>query len=227
LSFFGDTKNGHIQSGFPGISLANNALKLNEKGDWMKKQLLLSMILVLCVCVGLSQAEGTVGFLFKSGSISSVGMSFDLSKRLTLRPSFGFRSSTTETLTDYLGGSDITRTHNLYNLNLGLFYHFLKKKDLSVYTGLELGYSHEKVENESCLYGVCATLADDFDGYNGNLILGLRYKLNKHLAIFGEMSLGYQRYEGTDAIQGQNFDLEVKYNYWDLGRSGFGIILYL
>ena len=196
----------------------------------MKKKLLLCLLVILGVSFGFSQDKGNVGFLFKSGSINSVGLSFNLSDSLTLRPSFGFSTGKDEREYDTVVGGTIdtvntTTKSTYYSVNLGLFYHFLKKNHLSAYTGLDVGYSHEKNDGEICVAGVCGFENVKSRGYNGNIIMGLQYNLNKHLAVFGEVGFGFRQYK----IDNDEDFMPVyfKSTNWSLGRSGFGIILYL
>jgi hypothetical protein len=55
----------------------------------LKQKLLLFFLMVLCVSFVFSQETGKFGFSFKTGSNYDVGMIFNLSDRVTLRPSFG------------------------------------------------------------------------------------------------------------------------------------------
>ena len=190
----------------------------------MKKKFLLGALVILFVGFGFSQDTGKIGFLFKTGSTSSVGLSWNVSKTLTLRPSFGFQSEKVEEVSNgyQIEGSP---KNSSYNTSLGLFYHFLQKESFTAYTGLELGYLYQKIEGRLCSSEICYTVTEKVHGFIGSLILGLQYNLNKHLAVFGEVGLGYQHTKADlEFIDAKN---ETKNTYWDLSRSGFGIILYL
>ena len=187
----------------------------------MKQKLLLCSLVILCVGFGFAEEAGKFGFLFKSSSIHSVGLSFNLTDRVTLRPSFGFSTNKNE----YESQNSADTKNNLYSVDLGLFYHFLKKDRFTAYSGLEVGYSHQKFERE--ISGV--VIQDSVEkksGYMGNAIIGLQYNFNKHLAVFGEVAFGYQKteYEYNEPII---ISYPAESITWGLSRSGFGIILYL
>lgn len=190
----------------------------------MKKKFLLCSLIILFVGFGFSQETGKIGFLFKTGSTSGVGLSWNLTESLTLRPSFGFQTQKVDEESNGYQFDDSPKSSS-YNTSLGLFYHFLKKDSFTAYTGLEFGYLYHKRDGRSCSSEICYTITEKTNGFSGNLILGLQYNLNKHLAVFGEFGLGYQRTKSDLEIM--DTKNETKNTYWDLSRSGFGIILYL
>jgi long-subunit fatty acid transport protein len=185
----------------------------------MKKKLLLASLVILCVSFGFSQETGKFGFFFKAGSSYSVGLTFNLSDRVTLRPSFGFHTTKAE-----LEG-DTPEKESGYSLDLGLFYHFLKKDRFSAYTGLEMGYTHQTGDYNVCYSDICGTQEQTENGYLGNLILGFQYNFNKHVAVFGEVGFGF--WKRTVDFQDVLIQGTYKLTSWSLNRSGFGIILYL
>jgi len=191
----------------------------------MKQKLLLCSLVILCVCFGFTEETGKFGFFFKAGSSYSVGLTFNLSDRVTLRPSFGFSSNKSE----YESESAQDTKENSYSMDLGLFYHFLKKDHFTAYSGFEAGYTYRNRESETDGASSIYTLAvRKSRGYRGNAILGFQYNFNKHLAVFGEIAFGFL-IEKTD-FDSQNLliiSYPSKYTSWSLSRSGFGIILYL
>ena len=191
----------------------------------MKQKLLLISFMILCVSIAFSQETGKFGFFFKAGSSYNVGLTYNLSNRVTLRPSFGFSSNKSE----YESESAQDIKENSYSMDLGLFYHFLKKDHFTAYSGFEAGYTYRNRESDTDVSSSIYILAvRESRGYRGNAILGFQYNFNKHLAVFGEIAFGFLK-EKTE-FDGQNLlviSYPSKYTSWSLSRSGFGIILYL
>ena len=171
----------------------------------MKQRLLLFFLMILCVGFGFSQEKGKFGILFKSSSSYYVGLKFNLSDKITLRPTLGFSSDKIEKESPQGPDSVVELDSKQYKVGLGLFYYFLKKNQFSAYIGPELGYFHQT--------------QTDFDRYDANIIFGLQYNLNKHLAVFGEVGFGYSKSKSAARQKEQTS--------WGVSQSGFGIILYL
>jgi len=189
----------------------------------MKQKLVFLALMILCVGFVFSQETGKFGFFFKAGSYNSVGLTCNLSDRVTLRPAFGFYTAKIEWEEDI---PERDEKENGYSLDLGLFYHFLKKNHFTAYTGLEMGYTHQKGEMDLCYSGICGTYEETENGYMGDLVFGFQYNFNKHLAVFGEIGFGFlkQKVEFVDSLENQD---SYKRTSWSLERSGFGIVLYL
>lgn len=190
----------------------------------MKQKLLFFSLLILCVSFGFSQETGKFGFFFKAGSSNSVGLTFNLSDRVTLRPSFGFSSIKIE----YESESAQDIKENSYSMDFGLFYHFLKKDHFTAYSGFEAGYTYRNREGETDSSIIYTLAVRKTRGYRGNAILGFQYNFNKHLAVFGEIAFGFWK-EKVD-FDNQNLLINPSpgtSTSWSLSRSGFGIILYL
>jgi hypothetical protein len=188
----------------------------------LKQKLLLFSLIILCVCFVFPQETGKFGFFFKAGSSNSVGLTFNLSDRVTLRPSFGFHTIKAEWEDEV---PERNEKENGYSLDLGLFYHFLKKTRFSAYSGLEVSYTHLSSEYNVCYNDICGTREQTENGHRGNLILGFQFNFNKYLAVFGEIGFGFSKY--TVDYQDMLTQGTYKYTKWSLSRSGFGIILYL
>ena len=203
----------------------------------MSKKILLCMFLVVFSIAGFAGENGKFGLLFQADSIYSIGASFQLSQRLSLRPTFGFNNSTR----DYEDApelfSDYSTDNKNYRAALGLFYHFLEKKDISIYGGIEFGYNYGKsklsapfdtyVNGEYVFDENTEIKTETFDGIAGNLIFGVSHKIGKKIALFGEIGFGYikNKYEGKGNDSFYEYTSED--TYWSLNRSGIGIIFYL
>jgi hypothetical protein len=180
--------------------------------------------MILCVSIAFSRETGKFGFFFKAGSSSSVGLTFNLGDRVTLRPSFGFSSNNSE----YESESAQDIKEYSYSMDLGLFYHFLKKDHFTAYSGFEAGYTYRNRESETNGISIYTLAVRKSKGYRGNAILGFQYNFNKHLAVFGEIAFGLLK-EKVDFDNQNNLIIlaPTKSTSWGLSRSGFGIILYL
>ena len=190
----------------------------------MKQKLLLISFMILCVSFVFPRETGKFGFFFKAGSSYNVGLTYNLSNRVTLRPSFGFSSKNTE----YESETAQDIKENAYSLDLGLFYHFLKKDHFTAYSGFEVGYTYQNRESENDSSIMHTLTVWKSEGYRSNAILGFQYNFNKHLAVFGEIAFGIWK-EKVD-YDGQYPAIHpspAKSTSWSLSRSGFGIILYL
>ncbi len=181
----------------------------------MKSKVLLLTLLFLLAVSGSAQEKGTFGLLFKASAANSVGASYELSDSLSLRASLGFDSYKIESMVYTPYTYDSSTKHNRYNASLGLFLYFLKKKDMALYGGLEAGYTHYKQ------YDI-----NDHDGYQGDVILGVRHKIGKNLAVFGELGLGFTSSKWDESGFGGTI-LQQESTRWNLKRSGIGLVFYL
>lgn len=181
----------------------------------MKSNVLLVVLMLVLAASGTAQEKGTLGLLFKTGGVNSVGASYELSDTLAIRASLGFDSYKAESEIYLPYSLEATNKQNSYNASLGLFLNFLEKKDLTLYGGLEFGYTYYK-QNE----------IEDYDGYQGDAILGVRHKIGKHLAVFGELGLGFTSTK-MDDIRYDGTMFQQESTRWNLKRSGIGIVFYL
>jgi len=186
------------------------------------QKVLFCSLLILLVGFGFSQTQdsGKFGFSFKSGPSNDIGLYFKISDNISFRPSLGFTSSKAE---EDSGEPDKTTQ---YSANLGIFYHFLKKNNFHMYSGLEVAYVHQKLTANSLNSQNDSLYERKTNGYSGDIILGLQYYFNKHLAIFGEVAFGYLKQE-ADYHSTYVSEITSTETSWNLSRSGFGIILFI
>jgi len=182
--------------------------------------------MILCVSFVFSQETGKFGFFFETGSSSSIGLTFNLSDRVTLRPSFGFLFNKSE----YESVNNPDRKSHSYSGDLGLFYHFLKKDHFTAYSGFEAGYTYgtQEIEFEDVSNNFYSLVPKKSRGYRGNVILGFQYNFNKHLAVFGEAAFGFWKEKAElDSENVLSSAYPIRSISWSFSRSGIGIILYL
>ena len=201
----------------------------------MKSKVLLVVLLFLLAAAGLAQEKGDVGFLFKAGGIKSAGVSYELSETMTLRASLGLSTYSSETEIQYLFYEKRLRDMDEYNVSLGLFFELVEKKDLSLYSGVEVGYAYSSTEYtvspENANSGLIVSLSSEGrnkgNAYSGNLILGVRQKIGKKIAVFGEIGFGVLKRETRDTSIEGILRHTSETNRWNLSRSGIGVVFYL
>lgn len=201
----------------------------------MKSKALLVVLLFLLATAGLAQEKGDVGFLFKAGSIKSAGVSYELSETMTLRASLGLSTYSSETEIQYLSFEKRLRDMDEYNVSLGLFFDLVQKKDLSLYSGVEVGYAYSSTEytvspenaNSGLIISPISEGRNKGNAYSGNLILGVRQKIGKNIAVFGEIGFGVLKRETRDTSLEGILRYTSETNRWNLSRSGIGVFFYL
>ena len=204
----------------------------------MRSKIVLFVLLFTVTFFGLAgEKDKNVGLLFKTGSINNVGAVFQVSNRVSLRATLGFSTHDAATETTSLLQNSYTQEMKKYNAALGLFYHFREKENLSLYSGLEIGYDYDIVDtsNKATYQIIDGSIIFDpvavrnrnkRHGCAGNVILGVKYRLGKRLAIFGEIGFGFDKTGANNKTDGiSTYDAE--YTDWNLRRSGVGIIFFL
>jgi len=203
----------------------------------MRLKISLFLLMFTVSVFGFAGEKENVGLLFKTGAASNVGAVFQLSERFSLRTTLGFstQDATVET-TSLFQGSYTQDTKN-YTAALGFFYHFREKEKLSLYSGLEIGYNHTVVDSLDkisyqiidgvVIFDPVATQErDKRHGYTGNVILGVKYRLGKRFALFGEIGFGIEKSKMNNKSDGTTI-YDAEYTDWNLKRSGIGIIFFL
>jgi len=203
----------------------------------MRSKIGLFLLVFTASVFGFAGEKENVGLLFKTGAASNVGAVFQLSERFSLRTTLGFSTQDAAVETTSLFQGSYTQEMKNYTAALGLFYHFREKEKLSLYSGLEFGYSHTVVDSSDkisyqiidgvVIFDPVATQErDKRHGYTGNVILGVKYRLGKRFAIFGEIGLGFEKSEANNKSDGISI-YNAEYTDWNLKRSGIGIIFFL
>lgn len=200
-------------------------------------QLFLLVLLGLMFSVsGFAGEKEGLGLLFKTGPVKSVGVSYELSDFTTLRATFGFDSYTAETEIHHLYVTKYDTDSTGYDVSLGLLFSLIKKNNLTLYAGFEAGLHSKNREERVSPYETAGgvtpyyeeyTETKEINGYSGNLILGVRHKLGKRIAIFGEFGFGFQRRHRDDRNLAEGSLSSAKTTQWDLKRSGIGVVFYL
>lgn len=201
----------------------------------MKSKILLLTLLFAFAVSGPAQEKGKVGLLFKTGALNSVGVSYKLSGTMTLRASFGFDTYDSKTEYQYQILEEVSHDRDEYNASLGLFFDLVKKKDLTLYSGIEAGisyYTTESILSEHYAAGGITLFPayeekSETNGYNGNIILGIQHKIGKRFAIFGEIGFGFNKDHRDDRALADGKLICDKTTQWNLSRSGIGVVFYL
>lgn len=190
----------------------------------MRKTIFILLLAVTLCGMSFGHDGGKLGLLFKGGSQNSVGVSLAVSPRMNIRTTAGFEMSTSD-------HTDEELERNNFNVGFGIFVDVLKRKEWAVYTGVEVAYHHQNQEMYMANY-VGGTYESVFyeredDGISGDLVLGVRHKIGKRLALYGEINLGYRKYESDFAAEGISSSDSMEQSSFGLSRSGFGLIFYL
>jgi len=201
----------------------------------MKSNVLLVVLMLVLAASGLAQEKGNIGLLFKTGGINSVGASYELSDTMTLRASLGLSASSSETEIQYLFLEKNSHDMNEYNVSLGLFFDLVKKKDLTLYSGVEVGYAYSNYEYKiSPQYAAAGIILypesqgkDKANGYTGNILLGVHHKIGKKFAVFGEIGFGVLKRKTKELSMENVLKITDETTQWNLKRSGIGVVFYL
>lgn len=201
----------------------------------MKSNVLLVVLMFVLAISGMAQEKGNVGLLFKTGSVNSVGALYNVSNTTMLRASFGFNSYSSDTEIQYGVLQKITQDTNEYNVSLGLLVDLMRKKDLTLYGGIEAGYAYSLTESNSSPQIVAGgiTISQGADekskanGYTGNILLGVYHKIGKKFAVFGEIGFGLLKSETKDSSSNAGLKYSNETTRWNLSRSGIGLVFYL
>lgn len=192
------------------------------------------IIFMFSVSAAAGEKEG-LGLLFKTGSLNSVGASYNVSDTTTLRASFGLSVTSSETETQYAVLQKVSQDTNSYNVSLGLLVDLMKKKDLTLYGGIEVGYVYSITESNASPQTVAGgiTISQGYEeknktnGYTGNLLLGVHHKIGKKFAVFGEIGFGVLNRKRKNSSLNTGLKHTNELTRWDLSRSGIGLVFYL
>lgn len=151
-------------------------------------------VLLLPVWPAAAAERGQVGLNATVSASPSVGLTYQLSRRVALRPSLHFsKGDTTFFLLEPIDGvfGPIRGNFSSVGGSLEFQYHLSSQGDLSPYLGLGLGYDRYTVDYHG-------RLADRRESAtNVSALLGLQYALNEHLAVFTQAGISYA-WEGSD-----------------------------
>lgn len=187
----------------------------------MRKTILVMLLVVSFCMVSFGDEGGKIGILFKSGSQQSIGVSLALFPRVNIRTTVGFRLISTAH-----SGEDLKT--NLFRVGAGIMFDVLKRDDWAIYTGVEFAYVHQSQDQYVVFYtgGIPENVLYERneDGFSSDLLLGVRHKIGKRVALYGELSLGYSKseldFDSGDMSQRTQSEFNLK-------RSGIGVVFYL
>ncbi len=171
--------------------------------------------------------KGSVGVNIRVDPSPRVGMTFHISSRFAIRPYVGFSMEKTTSnirvevgLPPFFNGErqdDTWRT----NFGMGFLYYVLSNENLSVFTGLNFGYSLQNTE--STFSWNKEKVKNTGDILSVGALLGLQVSVLRNLSIFGEIGLGYTY---GDFSHDNRTETSIKNKRWGLSNSGVGLIFY-
>jgi hypothetical protein len=169
----------------------------------------LGAAVVLVLAVGMVRAEdaGKVGFDFRTGEATSIGVTWHITERFTLRPLLTYDSR--DFAFSVGPGSVIEETQEVYGVDLGFLFTVKSHENLRLYTGASLQYSHTKA-------AFPFVGDDDINTKGAEVLFGLRYHLAKYLALFGEVGARYSTDDGP-----------TEPDTYGLLTHGLGLIIYV
>jgi hypothetical protein len=194
----------------------------------MKKCLIVLVTLFFLAPLSLAWEKGKTGLNMRVDPSPRIGMTYHISRNFALRPYIGFSIGTEKSETEYqpltnlpyVSGERDTETTSV-TLGFGFLFYFYSARDISVYTGLNFGYS--RVNRDISFSWRDDTLEEDGETYQTNALLGLQCQVANHLSLFGEIGLGYTRgLFNQDNIT----DTNTKTNKWGLVNTGVGLVFY-
>jgi opacity protein-like surface antigen len=155
-----------------------------------------------------AQEPGDIGVFM---GYPSLGLVWQVSEKVAIRPEIAFSSTSTEVESSFSTG-----TSQGWNLRFGgsaLFY--LKDADrLRTYVAPQFTYSRTHTETSSSQ----SEAAGNSYGFAG--LFGAQYSLNDRFSVFGELGLAYTHSTLSDLIS-----TDSQADNWGT-RTGVGVILY-
>lgn len=186
------------------------------------------IILFFLPTLSFAQKAGQVGFNFEIDGLSSptIGVTFHITDRMTIRPTLEFSKSNRE-----LEAFDFStqqyviyeRKSISYGGGLGILFYLVRKGDLHTYSGVETSLYKTEIDVSNQPPGFDSLLnSGDTTGRSINGLFGLHYMLNEHIGITGEIGLGY-------TIEKTEGHTEEKLSTTSIGlaSTGIGVIIYM
>ena len=107
------------------------------------------------------------------------------------------------------------------HFGLGFLFYFYSGRDLSAYTGLNVGYT--RANKEISFSWRDDEIKEDGETYLASVMLGLQGHVMKNLGIFGEVGFGYTFGKFN---RRNNAEINTDSQRWGLANTGVGIIFY-
>jgi hypothetical protein len=198
-----------------------------DKEAKMRKTLSLLIILFMMTSLCLALEKGKFGLNLRVDPAPRIGFTYHISNNFALRPSIGFSLNSTDAEADFetrrgdlLEGQRQSDGSNL-NFGLGLLFYIHRADEITIYTGINLGYGILKstvtFENRA------QDFEDTGNSIRANALLGLQCQLLKNLGVFGEVGFGYNH---TEFTHDNRADASLRQNQWGLINTGIGLIFY-
>jgi hypothetical protein len=194
----------------------------------MKKICAWALGLFFVASISYSWEKGSVGLNLRVDPAPRIGMTYHITGKFALRPSVGFSIGNEEAEGEYLADINRPAIHGTreekttdIHFGLGFLFYFYSHRDLSVYAGINFGYTH--VSKEISLSWKDDKINEDGENYRASAVLGLQGQVMKNLALFGEVGWGYSfgKFERRN-----DAETEGDSQRWGLANTGVGIIFY-
>ena len=168
----------------------------------MKRSSVVGAFLLLAGTAGVASAQDTSRVGVAIMAPRSLGVVWDVTSRVSLRPDFNFSRSTADA-----GGNESSSTSLSFGL-AGLFY-LDKTAQAGIFLTPRAEYFSAKLENPTSEFTT--------DGLRFSLAMGAEYSPVSRIGFFGESGLAYSMSSTDQAIEVKNRSLEL--------RSVIGVII--
>lgn len=185
-------------------------------------------LLVAGVTPALAQSTRKVGLVM--GYPASVGVLWDVSERIGLRPDFSITrqsAETTSTVSGIIGMTETsTTTSEGWTTSLGLsgLFYLGAPADLRFYLTPRVAWAWSRSDYEASQGLVqLGPIDSESDGFLVAGSFGAQYAPHERFRLFGELGLSYSQQEGTTGYSVSRADTSTT----SVGlRSGVGVVVY-
>jgi hypothetical protein len=181
---------------------------------------LITSALVLLFPHALSaQNAGKVGLVI--GTPASVGLIWNASERVAVRPDFSFSKAGSSSA---FGGDVESRT---FGVGVSGLVYLHRWDNLRAYLSPRFAYSRATIKvpfaTPPAIGGVLASVTTSRPTYTGVVSFGAQYELNTRFSVFGESGFGYER---TTSVSNAPFGNQPFRSHAWSTRTGVGIVVY-
>jgi hypothetical protein len=167
------------------------------------RPLALALLFILLLLPTDSLAQETLRVGISISAPSSVGLFWQASEKVAIRPEFSFSTS------DVSSDESITQSNGSnYNLSVAGLFYLHKWDELRAYVSPRFSYTHATTDLTSQSGTQLVSSSSDIYGFSGSF--GAQYMLGRRFAVFGETGLSFAHQnsetESTVSVGDTNVD---------------------
>jgi hypothetical protein len=207
----------------------------------MRRRMVVMSLTALALFGRDAAAQDTARVGVAMGYPSSLGVIWQISNRIAVRPQVSFSHNTSETeqilggiLGTVISGNSRTEIHaSTIGVDLSALFYVGTWDNVRAYVSPAYTYSHTSSEFESAagpLLGsslpVATSIKESLDGHGFRGTVGVQFTPHRRFAVYGETGFEYRRSESNEDGGLSSLLGTVTKNHTIGSRSGVGVILY-